>query len=111
MRMINLVWSGLLTLLLLSGCGFDGTATRSVTDFLPLVSIEITAESPTIAQGTSTALKVNGFHQSGGLVEQFNLHSRFHTYCKPNKGERHSPGNRHPDCDRGGRVGDLHIDG
>jgi hypothetical protein len=59
--MINLVWSGLLTLLLLSGCGFDGTPTRTATDFLPLTSIEITAVSPTIAPGTSTLLKVNGF--------------------------------------------------
>ena len=61
--MINLVWSGLLTLLLLSGCGFDGTTSRSVTDFLPLTSIEITAVYPTIASGTSTALKVNGFYK------------------------------------------------
>jgi hypothetical protein len=63
--MINLVWSGLFTLLLLSGCGFDGTPTRTATDFLPLTSIEITAVSPTIALGTSTALKVTG--NFGGL--------------------------------------------
>jgi hypothetical protein len=57
--MINLVWSGLLTLLLLSGCGFDGTPTRH-NDFVPLTSIEITAVSPTIAASTSTTLSVKG---------------------------------------------------
>jgi uncharacterized protein YjdB len=57
--MINLVWSGLLTLLLLTGCGYNGTPTR-VNDFVPLTSIEITAVSPTIAAGTSTTLSAKG---------------------------------------------------
>lgn len=63
--MINLVWSGLLLLLLVSGCGFDGTPTRN-NDFVPLTSITIVAASPaietsrTIANGTSTTLTVIG---------------------------------------------------
>ncbi|MBK5276183.1 MAG: Ig-like domain-containing protein [Desulfuromonadales bacterium] len=59
--MFNLLFSGLITVLLLSGCGWNGTPSRTVTDFLPLTSIEITAVSPTIAKGTSTKLTVNGF--------------------------------------------------
>jgi len=63
--MINLLWSGFFTVLLLSGCGWDGTPTRS-NDFAPLTSIEIVAVSPTIAvshtiaAGTSTTLSVKG---------------------------------------------------
>jgi uncharacterized protein YjdB len=57
--MINLLWSGLLMLLLLSGCGSGGTPTRQ-NDFIPLTSIEITAVSSTIAMGTSTRLTVTG---------------------------------------------------
>ena len=45
--------------LLLSGCGWNGTPTRA-NDFVPLTSIEITAVSPTIAAGTSTKLSVKG---------------------------------------------------
>jgi hypothetical protein len=65
--MYKMVWSGLLALLLLSGCGFDGTPTRSGTDFLPLTSIEITAASPTIAPGTSTLLTAKGFYQGQAI--------------------------------------------
>lgn len=63
--MINRLWSGLVMVFLLSGCGWNGTPTR-VNDFTPLASIEIVAESPaigvsrTIAANTSTKLRVNG---------------------------------------------------
>ncbi|MDD2308453.1 MAG: Ig-like domain-containing protein [Desulfuromonadaceae bacterium] len=63
--MVNLLWSGFFTVLLLSGCGWDGTPTRN-NDFTPLTSIEIVAVSPTIAvshtiaAGTSTTLSVKG---------------------------------------------------
>jgi hypothetical protein len=57
--MINLLWSGLLALLLLSGCGWDGTASRP-NDFASLTSIQIVAVTPTIAAGTSTKLSVQG---------------------------------------------------
>lgn len=61
--MINRIWSGLCMVLLLSGCGWDGTATRP-NDFSQLTSITISAASPTIANGTSTKLSVTG-HYSG----------------------------------------------
>lgn len=65
--MATLIRSGFIVLLLLlvSGCGWDGTPTRS-NDFVPLTSIEIIAELPaievskTIAAQTSTKLTVNG---------------------------------------------------
>ena len=63
--MINRLWAGVFMVLLLSGCGWDGTPTRN-NDFIPLTSIEIVADSPaiavsrTIAAHTSTRLKVNG---------------------------------------------------
>ena len=57
--MIKLFWSGLLTVLLLSGCGWDGTATRP-NDFATLTSIQIVPASTTIAAGTSTRLTVIG---------------------------------------------------
>jgi hypothetical protein len=63
--MVTLIRSGLLLLLLLSGCGWNGTPTR-INDFVPLTSIEIIAELPaievskTIAAQTSTKLTVNG---------------------------------------------------
>lgn len=61
----KLVWSGLLLVLLLSGCGSSGTPTRP-NDFTPLTSIEVIAVTPsieiskTIASGTSTRLSVQG---------------------------------------------------
>ena len=66
--MVNRFWSGLITLLLLSGCGWDGTPTRK-NDFTPLTSITISAVSSsavplTIANGTSTKLIATG-HFSG----------------------------------------------
>lgn len=67
--MINLFWSGLLMVLLVSGCGGSGTPTRH-NDFVPLTSITIVAETPaieasrTIAAKTSTRLTVMG-HYSG----------------------------------------------
>lgn len=57
--MINLFWSGLLAVFLLSGCGWSGTPTRE-NDFTPLTSITISADSPSIAAGTSTRLTVTG---------------------------------------------------
>jgi Bacterial Ig-like domain (group 2) len=62
--MINLLWSAVFTLMLLSGCGWNGTPTRD-NEFTPLASIEISAVSPTIAAGTSTKLKVNGVFLGG----------------------------------------------
>jgi uncharacterized protein YjdB len=61
--MIKLFWPGLLAVLLLSGCGWNGTPTRH-NDFVPLTSIEITAVSSTIAANTTTKLSVIG-HYSG----------------------------------------------
>ncbi|MBC7963365.1 MAG: Ig-like domain-containing protein, partial [Steroidobacteraceae bacterium] len=57
--MINRFWSGFILLLVLSGCGWDGTPTRH-NDFTPLTSIEIVAVSTTIAAKTSTRLAVKG---------------------------------------------------
>jgi len=58
--MSNLFWSGFCFMLVLSGCGFDGTPTRN-NDFTPLTSIEIINTGPsTIAAGTSTVLTVQG---------------------------------------------------
>jgi Bacterial Ig-like domain (group 2) len=57
--MTNLLRSGFLILLLLSGCGYNGTPTRH-NDFIPLTSIEIVAAPSKIAQKTSTRLTVNG---------------------------------------------------
>jgi len=57
--MRNLLWSGFLIMLVLSGCGWDGTPTR-LNDFTKLTSLEIVATSPTIAALTSTKLTVKG---------------------------------------------------
>lgn len=57
--MINLLWSGVVMALLLSGCGWNGTPTRK-NNFIPLTSIEIVAASPVIAAGTSTRLTAKG---------------------------------------------------
>jgi len=57
--MINRLLPAFVFMALLSGCGWDGTATRS-NDFTPLTSIEIVAESPTIAVHTSTRLTAIG---------------------------------------------------
>ncbi len=59
--MVNRFWSGLITLLLLSGCGWDGTATRSPEGLVPLTSIVIKG-SQTIAAGTSTKFTADGFY-------------------------------------------------
>jgi hypothetical protein len=56
--MTNLIRSVFL-LLLLSGCGWDGTPTRQ-NDFVPLTSIEISADSAAIVAQTSIKLTVNG---------------------------------------------------
>ncbi|HIJ87019.1 MAG TPA: hypothetical protein HPP97_04955 [Desulfuromonadales bacterium] len=61
--MIKRFWSGLCMILLLSGCGWDGTATRP-NDFTRLTSITISAVSASIANGTSTKLTATG-HFSG----------------------------------------------
>ena len=57
--MFNLICSGLLMIALLSGCGWDGTPTRH-NDLSPPTSIEIVADSSTIAVNTSTRLTVKG---------------------------------------------------
>lgn len=57
--MRNLIWSGLAMVILLSGCGWGGTASRPNT-FTPLTSITITAAYSTIAQGTSVKLTATG---------------------------------------------------
>ncbi|QEM67448.1 hypothetical protein FO488_04355 [Geobacter sp. FeAm09] len=56
--MRNLLWPVLL-MALLSGCGWDGTASRE-NDFTPLTAITITADYSTIALNTSTRLKATG---------------------------------------------------
>ncbi len=65
--MANLIKSGFLLLLLLSGCGWDGTPTRK-NDFVPLTSIEISAVSSTIAAQTSIRLTATG-NRSGLVTE------------------------------------------
>ena len=57
--MRNLIWSGLVMAVLLSGCGWSGTASRPNT-ITPLTSITITAAYSTIAQGTSVKLTATG---------------------------------------------------
>lgn len=56
--MMNL-WAGFLIMVLLSGCGWNGTPTRD-NDITPLTSIEIVADHSTIAAKTSTKLSVKG---------------------------------------------------
>jgi len=65
--MVTLIRSSLLLLLLLSGCGWDGTPTRK-NDFVPLTSIEISAVSSTIAAQTSITLTATG-NRSGLFTE------------------------------------------
>ena len=62
--MINLIVSGICMVVLVSGCGWNGTPTRS-NDFTPVTSIGIVAASSTIAKLTSTTLSVQG--NSAGL--------------------------------------------
>lgn len=57
--MVKVLWSGLIYMLLLSGCGWNGTPTR-VNDFTPLTSITISAVSSKVAAGTSTTLTATG---------------------------------------------------
>ena len=57
--MVKLLWSGIAVMLLLSGCGWNGTPTRK-NDFVPLTAIKISAVSQTIAVGTSTKLTATG---------------------------------------------------
>jgi len=57
--MANLLWSGFIIMVLLSGCGWNGTPTRN-NDITPLTSIEIVAVSPSIAAHTSTKFTANG---------------------------------------------------
>ncbi len=63
--MIKLFWSGLLTVLLLSGCGWDGTATRP-NDFIYADFDSDRSSLHGIAAGTSTRLTVIGSY-SGQL--------------------------------------------
>ncbi len=57
--MIKLLWSGVFALLLVSGCGWNGTPTRE-NDFTPLTSITISADFSAIAKDTSIKLKATG---------------------------------------------------
>ena len=57
--MRNLFATGLIYMLLLAGCGWDGTPTRN-NDFIPLTAITISAVSSTIAAHTSTRLTATG---------------------------------------------------
>src|SRR5512138_11418 len=57
--MTNLLRSGFIMMVLLSGCGSNGTPTRN-NDFTPLTSIQISAATPTIAAHTSTRLSATG---------------------------------------------------
>ena len=57
--MVNLIMSCFILLLLLSGCGWDGTPTRH-NDFVPLTSIKISAVYSKIAAQTSTKLTATG---------------------------------------------------
>ena len=57
--MRNLLWSGLVMAVLLSGCGWSGSASRPNT-ITPLTSITISAAYSTIAQGTSVKLTAAG---------------------------------------------------
>jgi hypothetical protein len=57
--MRNLLWSGLVMAVLLSGCGWSGSASRPNT-ITPLTSITISAAYSTIAQGTSVKLTATG---------------------------------------------------
>lgn len=54
-----LIAAGSIFMLLLSGCGWDGTPTHS-NNFTPLTAIKITAVSSTIAAHTSTRLTATG---------------------------------------------------
>ncbi|OGU16600.1 MAG: hypothetical protein A2076_02690 [Geobacteraceae bacterium GWC2_53_11] len=55
----KLVWCGIVMVLLVTGCGWNGTPTRE-NDITPLTSITITAEYSTIAANTTTRLTVEG---------------------------------------------------
>jgi len=60
--MKSLLLSGLCMLLLLSGCGYNGTPTRGPEGIIPLTSIEIIPVYSKIAAGTSTKLTARGFY-------------------------------------------------
>lgn len=57
----KLLWSAIVMVLLVSGCGWNGTPTRE-DDITPLTSIVISQDYSTIAKGTSTKLKANGYY-------------------------------------------------
>lgn len=97
--MRNLFWSVSILMLLLSGCGWNGTPTRHI-DFVPLTSIEITAVSSTIAANTTTKLTVTG-NYSGlfrDITDQATWSSDapavagFITGLEPNRVTGHTPG-------------------
>ncbi len=66
--MFNLICSGLLMIALLSGCGWDGTPTRH-NDLSPPTSLEIVADSSTIAVNTSTRLTVKGNYSGQYMLD------------------------------------------
>lgn len=57
--MNNLLWSAAIMVLMISGCGWNGTPTRN-NDFTPLTSITVKTEYSTIAAKTTTKLTVEG---------------------------------------------------
>lgn len=59
--MAKLLWSGIVMVLLVSGCGWNGTPTRE-NDITPLTSLAIKTEYSTIAAKTTTRLTVMGNH-------------------------------------------------
>lgn len=59
----KLLWSAIVMVLLVTGCGWNGTPTRE-DDISPVTSIAISADYSTIAKGTSVKLKATG-HISG----------------------------------------------
>jgi len=57
--MLKLLWSCIIALLFLAGCGMNGSPTRQ-NDFVPLTSIEVVAVPQKIAANTSIKLSVIG---------------------------------------------------
>ena len=57
--MTNLLWSAAFMVVVLSGCGWSGTPTRS-NDFTPLTAITISAAYTAVAGNTSTTLTAEG---------------------------------------------------
>jgi hypothetical protein len=114
--MRNLFWSVSILMLLLSGCGWNGTPTRHI-DFVPLTSIEITAVSSTIAANTTTKLTVTG-NYSGlfrDITDQATWSSDapavagFITALEPNRVTGHTPGSAILTATVGGKSATFNL--